>query len=210
MPCCSSLRPDAATRRRVLAGLLLGAALGPAAMAPAAAAGVDELRVERSDEGLFLFAQLDFELAPSVQDAVLKGIPIYFVAEARVMRERWYWFDQSVAAAQRYTRVAYQPLTRHWRISSSSEPLVGAEHGLGLTQQYDSLEDVMGAVQRIAGWKIASAAELPSGGGAQIVQFQFRLDASQLPRTFQLGAVRQADWHLSLERRLVLNPERSR
>ena len=207
MPCCKSHPPDSATRRRVLGGLLTGAALGWASLAHAGAPGVDELRVERSDEGLFLYAQLSFELAPSVQDALLKGIPIHFVAEARVLRERWYWFDQPVATAQRFTRIAYQPLTRHWRISTSSEPLVGAEYGLGLTQQYDSLADVLSAVQRIAGWKIASAGEL-SGSGTQILQFQFRLDASQLPRTFQLGAVRQSDWHLQLERRLVLSPER--
>ena len=207
MPCCKSRPPDSATRRDVLGGLLAGAALGLAGLAHAAAPGVDELRVERSDEGLFLYAHLSFELAPSVQDALLKGIPIHFVAEARVLRERWYWFDQPVALAQRFTRIAYQPLTRHWRISTSSEPLVGAEYGLGLTQQYDSLDEVMSAVQRIAGWKIAGAAELASGG-TQVLQFQFRLDASQLPRTFQLGAVRQADWHLQLERRLVLSAER--
>ena len=191
----------------MLGGLLSSAALGLAGLAQAAAPGVDELRVERGDEGLFLYAPLSFELAPSVQDALLKGIPIYFVAEARVLRERWYWFDQPVASAQRFTRIAYQPLTRHWRISTSSEPLVGAEYGLGLTQQYDSLDEVMGAVQRIAGWKIANAAEL-SGGGVQVLQFQFRLDASQLPRTFQLGTVRQSDWHLQLERRQVLSAER--
>ena len=91
----------------MLGGLLSSAALGLAGLAQAAAPGVDELRVERGDEGLFLYAQLSFELAPSVQDALLKGIPIYFVAEARVLRERWYWFDQPVASAQRFTRIAY-------------------------------------------------------------------------------------------------------
>ena len=56
----------------MLGGLLSSAALGLAGLAQAAAPGVDELRVERGDEGLFLYAQLSFELAPSVQDALLE------------------------------------------------------------------------------------------------------------------------------------------
>ena len=60
--------------------------------------------------------------------------------------------------------------------------------------------------QRIAGWRVASAEDL-AAGGRQVLQFRFRLDSSQLPRTFQLGAVGQADWQLSIERRIDLSPE---
>lgn len=207
MPCCTSLPPEARARRRALAALLCAGLAGASGVAWAAAPGVPSLRVERSDDEVLLYAELSFELAPSVQDALLKGIPVHFVAEARVLRERWYWFDQELAAATRYTRVAYQPLTRHWRLNTSSEPINDAELGLGLSQQYESLAEVMAAVQRIAGWKIASTEQL-AGGGAQLLQFQFRLDASQLPRTFQLGGLRQSDWHLALERRQPLELER--
>jgi hypothetical protein len=34
--------------------------------------------------------------------------------------------------------VAYQPLTRRWRLNTSSEPINDAELGLGLSQQYES------------------------------------------------------------------------
>lgn len=173
------------------------------------ASGVDELRVERRDGGLFLYAQLDFQLAPAVQDALLKGIAIHFVAEAKIVRERWYWFDQEVVSAERYTRLAYQPLTRRWRINVSSQPVASTDLGLGLIQQFDTLDEALGAMRRIAGWKIADAGELPSGA-EEILQFRFRLDASQLPRTFQLGTLRQADWQLALQRRLPLRAELTR
>ncbi|MEZ5607761.1 MAG: DUF4390 domain-containing protein [Burkholderiaceae bacterium] len=208
MPCCTSLPPEGRTRRRALAALLCAGLDGLPSAAWAAAPGVQALRVERSDDEVLLYAELSFELATSVQDALLKGIPVHFVAEAKVLRERWYWFDQELSAAARFTRVAYQPLTRHWRLTTSGEPINDAELGLGLSQQYESLDEVMAAVRRIAGWRIASAEQL-AGGGAQLLQFQFRLDASQLPRTFQLGGLRQSDWQLSLERRQPLELERT-
>lgn len=202
MPCWKSARLEARLLRVLLAlALVAGPMLGRSEPAQ-----LEELRVERVDGELFLFAQMRFGLAPSVEDALRKGIAVHFVAEARITRERWYWTDERLAQALRYTRVAYQPLTRRWRVNVSSTPITGAALGLGLTQFYDSLEEALGAVQRIAGWRIASAEQLASEG-RQTLQFRFRLDSSQLPRTFQLGNVGQADWHLAIERRIDLSVE---
>lgn len=180
-----------------------------AAPAWAENAELTALRVEHSDEGLFLTARVDFTLSSVVEDALHKGIPVHFVAEADVMRERWYWYDRNVASAQRYMRVAYQPLTRRWRLNTSSEPIVNSGLGVSLTQNYDSLSEVMAAVQRIGRWKIASASDLESGG-RYTLRFRFRLDASQLPRTLQLGTVGQSDWAVSVERRIDLTQELAR
>lgn len=205
MACWKSARLDARLARVLLPLALAGAVL------PGwpESAELEELRVEQTDGELFLFAQMRFELAPSVEDALRKGIAVHFVADARITRERWYWTDEKLADASRYTRIAYQPLTRRWRVNSSSSPITGAALGLGLTQVYDSMEEALGAVQRIAGWKVASEEQL-AGGGRQTLQFRFRLDSSQLPRTFQLGSVGQGDWHLSIERRIDLSVENGR
>ena len=45
-------------------------------------AEVTQLRVERTDEGVLLSATVRFELPPVVEDALAKGIPMFFVAEA--------------------------------------------------------------------------------------------------------------------------------
>lgn len=183
--------------------LVFGAGLARASV------GVDltDLQLERDDDGLYLSLRLRFELPPVVQDALRKGIAVHFVADAEVLRKRWYWSDRKMASAQRYMRVVYLPLTRRWRLNMSSEPITSS--GLGVvafTQHYDTLEEVMAAVQRIARWRIANDAELESGG-SQSVRLRFRLDASQLPRTLQIGALGDADWALSIERRVDLIPE---
>ncbi|MDO5626179.1 MAG: DUF4390 domain-containing protein [Pseudomonadota bacterium] len=202
--CWKSARPE-----RWLSGLLRACVLTCLLALPAAHAQnaqLEALRVERNDDGLFLTARVAFTLPAAVQDALHKGIPIHFVAEANVARERWYWYDRQVADAQRYMRVAYQPLTRRWRLNTSSEPITNAGLGVSLTQHYDTLDEAMAAVSRIPRWRIASASELDHTG-RQTLRFRFRLDASQLPRTFQIGAVGQTDWVIAVERRIDLTPE---
>lgn len=167
------------------------------------------LRVERAEADVYLSAQLRLELPASLQDALLKGIPLHFVAEADITRERWYWSDRRVASTQRYMRLAYQPLTRRWRLNISAEPVENVGLGVSLSQYYDSMSEAMAAVLRIARWKIADAADIDSEA-RQSLRFRFRLDLSQLPRALQIGAVGQSDWNIHVERRLDLTAEAMR
>jgi hypothetical protein len=168
-------------------------------------ADVPHLQVERSDEGILLSATVRFELPQVVDDALAKGIPMFFVAEASIFRDRWYWTDKRVATATRHFRLAYQPLTRRWRLQVSSSPIGSA--GLVLGQNFDSREEALAALQRISGWRIADANAIDPDT-THTVDFRFRLDVSQLPRPFQIGAVGQADWFILATRTMRLPPER--
>lgn len=183
--------------------MLLWLALMPAARA----AEISILRVERGAEGLVLNAQVNFELPAAADDALQKGIPMFFMAEATLLRDRWYWYDKEVSAAVRHMRLSFQPLTRRWRLLVSSSPI--GSTGLALGQNFDSRDDALAAVQRIAGWKIAEAADLEVDGRYSVT-LRFRLDVSQLPRPFQIGAVGQAEWNLVASRSLRLTPENLR
>jgi hypothetical protein len=154
-------------------------------------AEVTQLHVDRTEEGVLLSATVRFDLPQAVEEALAKGIPMYFVAEATIYRDRWYWYDKRVAYAARHMRLAYQPLTRRWRLQVSSHPI--GNSGLILGQMFDTQEEALAAVQRISRWKIADAADVDPNDTHNI-DFRFRLDVSQLPRPFQIGAVGQAEW----------------
>lgn len=163
----------------------------------AAPASVSSLQVERGDGGVFLNAQLAFDLPAPIEDVLLKGIPLFFVVEAEVRRDRWYWYDKKLAVAIRQIRLAYQPLTRRWRLNVSS----GAGNfsgglGGGLPQYFDTLAEAMSRVQRITRWRIVELAELDPDV-LHTVELSFRLDISQLPRPFQIGLIGQNDWDIS-------------
>lgn len=154
-------------------------------------AEVTQMYVERTDEGILLSATVRFDLPEVVQDALAKGIPMYFVAEAAIYRDRWYWYDKRVAFATRHMRLAYQPLTRRWRLQVSPTPI--GNSGIVLGQMFDSQEEALAAVQRISRWRIADSSEVDPDATHNI-DFRFRLDVSQLPRPFQIGAVGEAEW----------------
>lgn len=199
--CLKNLLPS------LLLGWLATAMLGLAmAQTPATGAESPSLRLERNDEALWLSTQLKFDLAPAVLDALRKGIPIFFVAEADVSRERWYWTNKKVASAKRQFRLAYQPLTNRWRLNITSGESVEPALGMALNQNFDSWNDALNSVRRMSRWKIADASEL-AGNGRYLVEFRFRLDLTQLPRPLQIGTLGQADWLVTLASEQVFEVE---
>lgn len=165
-----------------------------------------DLHIQRQDGQWLLTAQARLELGSSVEEALLKGIPVHFVAQVELQRERWYWYDQVISQVQRHYRLAYQPLTRKWRLNVSSESLATTGGASNLSQTFDSLQEALGPLQRISGWKIAESRAL-SADQTYVLHYRFRLDTQQLPRPFQFGTGGQADWNLSLGRKLKFKPE---
>ncbi|MDB5777879.1 MAG: putative proline rich signal peptide protein [Polaromonas sp.] len=185
-----------------IAHLLLAVCLAlpwaPAARA-AAPTEITQLRTERTEDGVYLSAVVRFDVPPVVEDALLKGIAVYFVVEADVYRDRWYWTDVRVASAARTLRLAYQPLTGRWRVNIVPG-LIASSSGLRatLSQNYETMPEALSAIQRVAHWKIADASEVEPGE-PYMLNLNFWLDLSQLPRPFQIGVAGQKDWTISAQ-----------
>jgi len=189
----------------LLAAVLCGMTVG-LVRAESVSLAEPELKLERQDDGLWLSATLKFELPGVVEDALLKGIPIYFVADADVLRQRWYWINRQVSSVQRQVRLAYHPLTRRWRLNVSAGDINETAQGLALNQNFDSVQDAMAAVRRISHWRIADTADIEPGA-THVVEFRFRLDVAQLPRPLQIGTLGQSDWQIELAATQTLNLE---
>ncbi|RZL89823.1 MAG: DUF4390 domain-containing protein [Variovorax sp.] len=178
-------------------------------LADARSASVNLLRLEQADDGIYLTAQVQFELPQLVEEVLDKGIAIYFVAEAELYRERWYWTDLKVAQVTRHMRLAYQPLTRRWRLNVSPVPITNAGFSVSLNQNFDNLTDALDAVRRVGRLRLGDVAEI-GDDTSHPVTFHFRLDTSQLPRPFQIGVVGQSDWNISAERSARLPLEKAK
>jgi hypothetical protein len=151
------------------------------------------LDLSRDEDGVYLNYAVDLQLSRSVEDALIKAVPLYFVAEAQIYRDRWYWRDRRVADAVRVWRIVYQPLTSSYRITFGA-----------LSQTYATQGEALAAISRAARWKIAEPGQIDEGSH-HYVEFSFKLDTSLLPRPMQIGVAGQPDWQLSVTRTLRLN-----
>ncbi len=185
---------DFSTRclRKQLSRLAAGASLVIAAAlscwaGPAHAEGaiVESAKIELTDEGYQLNADIELQLSPVLQEAARKGVPLYFVAEFQLTRGRWYWLDQTVISARRDRRLSYAPLTEQYRVITS-----------GISQNVTTFEDVRRLLSRVRSWTVADKGQLKPGEKYEAA-LRFRLDTAQLPKPFQLNVITSKDWALS-------------
>ena len=176
-------------------GFVAAVALALAGVAARAAEQVEltALDLTRDEDGVYLNYAADLELSKNVEDALNKGVPLFFVAEAQVYRDRWYWRDRRVADVVRVWRIVYQPLTASYRITFGA-----------LTQTFATRTEALAAISRASRWKIAEPGQIDEGS-RHYVEFSFKLDTSLLPRPMQIGVAGQPDWQISVTRTLRLN-----
>ena len=149
---------------------------------------LEDLVLQRSEEGIFLSTRLGFELPQSLEDALSRGLPLGFVMQADVMRERWYWSDKMVSRTERFVRLSFQPLSKRWRVYVSAQPIQATGLGVSLGQSFESLAEALQSIQRISRWLIADASVIDIAN-KQRLEFRFKLDLSQLPQPLQFGVL---------------------
>ncbi len=150
--------------------------------------------IVRDEDGVYVNYAVDFELGKSVDEALMKAVPLFFVAEAEIFRDRWYWRDRRVAHTVRVWKIVFQPLTSTYRVTT-----VG-----GLSQIYPTRAEAIVAISRSARWKVAEPGQLEEGS-RHYLDFNYRLDITLLPRPMQIGIGGQPDWQLSVKRTQRIN-----
>lgn len=178
-------------RRRLLAlcALLPLAALAPRARADVIPLNSAEIRVEEGE--VLLTAEFDLSFNATLEEALQRGVPLYFVLDVEIVRPRWWWLDERTLTSSVQYRVSWQPLTRQYRVAS----------GL-LSQSFDSLAEVERLIGRVNSRTIARIADLERGTRYELV-LRLRLDVNQLPKPFQVNALASRDWQLASEPRRI-------
>lgn len=156
--------------------------------ATAHADGIDiqQAHLESSDEGYRLSASYEFDLNRGLEDALTRGIPLYFTTEIEITRPRWYWFDAREIVSSQTIRISYNVLTRQYYASMGNR----------LHQNFDSLDDALSMVRRPNRWVVADKNALKPGTTYEVA-VRMQLDVAQLPKPFQVHALNSSDWRLS-------------
>ena len=146
---------------------------------------IKSFELEKADSDWLLNATFQIELSPGLEDAVQKGVVLYFQTEFDLTRARWYWFDEKSVLVQRQIRLSYQPLTQQYRIASE-----------GFTFSAKTISEALQAVGSVGGWRVMDNAQLDPSR-AYTASLRMTLDLSKLPKPFQVNALNNRDWNVS-------------
>jgi hypothetical protein len=167
----------------------------------ACAEGIEINKVEArlTDEGYLLSADFNINLPQPVEDALKRGVTLYFVSELSVQRTRWYWLDMEVESYEQTTKLSFNTLTQQYRISRG-----------GLFQSFFELKDALHVLGHQTAPPVPAALlDNTTGGyvsrltkkGSQIGAFaSMRLDLSQLPKPLQVNALTNDQWSVESKR----------
>ncbi len=136
------------------------------------------------ERGYAVTAEFGVQIGARLEEAVNKGVPLHFRFEIQVKRKRWYWIDEHVAGRVLRYRLSYQALTRQYRLTLGN-----------LHQNYDTLDEALQALGRVARLHVADKAALPIGEPL-IAAVRLSLDHSQLPKPLQVDALADRDWQV--------------
>ena len=174
--------------RRFFLCFWLGSLLAFWLPAAHAADGIEfaEASIEATDDGYRLSTAFSLDLTRSLEDALMRGVPLYFTTQVEISRPRWYWFDETAVSATRTVRISYTVLTRQYRAAIDGS----------LYRNFAKLEEVLALLRRPGRWVVADATALKPGA-TYTVAVQMELDVTLLPKPIQVSAISSGDWRMS-------------
>lgn len=178
-PCCAS--PDALLRRLALLCLAIWLGFAGGALANDRSA-VRQAVVKATPQGHMLDAEIEIVLSRTLEDALAKGINLYFLLDLDVTRPRSWWFDEGIVEASRKMRIYYHLLLRRYVVESGYTTRTAA-----------TLPEALALLGRVEGWQVFERGMLQPGRRYD-ARLRLRLDTAQLPRPLSIGAVGGDRW----------------
>ena len=169
----------------VWTALALFVSLAAADPALADTIAVQRASLQSDGSGWSLDARFEFDLNSSLEDAVNRGVPLYFTTDFNLSRPRWYWFDEEPVNVSQSIRLSFQPLTREYRVSTG-----------GLQLGFSSLEEALAVIKHVTSWHVIDRNQVKPGETYN-ASVRMQLDIALMPKPFQIDAVNNRDWSLA-------------
>ncbi len=149
---------------------------------------VEQAVVNELNDDYYLSATVKIKLNDVLEEALKKGVTLYFVSDFELGNKRWYtlylWHMPVVKYSQSYG-LSFNALTRNYRLTYG-----------GLHQSFNNLGDALAVLGKIGRPKVIAHYHLKSGR-KYIAKLRMRLDTTRLPKPFQINAIGSRDWNLS-------------
>lgn len=136
------------------------------------------------DGSTVLNAEFVIDLGGRLEEAVSRGVPLYFNLEFELTRPRWWWSNESTVSKTTQYRLSYTALTRQYRLTTGN-----------LHRNFSTLDEALRVMSRLIDINVADKGALKMGEDYD-VGMRLSLDRSQLPKPLQVDAIANKDWQV--------------
>ncbi len=148
---------------------------------------VQKAKLAIGDDGYVLEANFGIALTPPLEEALNKGVSLYFSLEFELIRSRWYWFNEKITDIHQQYRLSYNALTRQYRV------------GVGtLYQNFGTLDEALDVMSRVRRREEVEPGTLKKDL-SYTAALRLRLDTTQLPKPFQINALGSREWNIGTD-----------
>jgi hypothetical protein len=140
--------------------------------------------VEPSEGVYQLNATIDFELPAGAREAVRQGVPLTMHLEIVVRRQRFYWFDETVATLEQDYELVFHALSERYLIRNLNS---------GEQASYSTLDTALDQLRVISNLPILDAALLVPERRHEI-SVRATLDVRTMPDTLRFILFWADDW----------------
>jgi len=172
--------------------LILGLMLIAATIQSAYSEGnikIKSFALEATGVGYQINVDAAIELNNTLEQALEKGIVLYFVIRFALIDTKWYWVDDEVARSKLRIGLSYNALTRQYRLSHRSK-----------SQGFDTLSEALQELGTQHHIPVEEKLKLKPNM-EYLASLQVWLDASRLSKPFQLESLSSKEWNLSSEKK---------
>ena len=190
MPYCK--KPDPQVRRVKLPYfnliVLLLSLLLPAGAIQAAGIQIKSVNLTAAGNGYEINIDSEIMLNDTLEQALEKGIVLYFVTKFSLFDARWYKLNDEVARSKFVVGLRYYALTRQYHLN---HPV--------FSQSYYSLQEALQALGRIRDLPLTVKSEVKPDAD-YVASVRVWLDLTRMPKPFQVETIGSSQWDLSSDK----------
>jgi len=168
--------------------LLLLILLLPVVVAQAEGIHIKSVSMAAVEQGYEISIDSEIVLNATLEQALEKGIVLYFVTKFSLVDSRWYWLYDEVARGKLRVGLRYYALTRQYHLNHPS-----------FSQNFNTLTEALQALGQLRDYPLTVKPELKNDGD-YIASLRIWLDLTRMPKPFQVEALGSSKWDLSSDK----------
>lgn len=160
----------------------------PATVVQAESIRIKSVNLAAVEQGYEISVDSEIILNATLEQALEKGIVLYFVTKFSLVDSRWYWLNDEVVRGKSRIGLRYYALTRQYHLSHPP-----------FSQSFNTLKEALQALGQLRDYPLTIKSELKQDVD-YIASLRIWLDLTRMPKPFQVEALGSNQWNLSSDK----------